>query len=349
MVARFTKSQRDKLREHFRPYVYYRLCRAVRTVFMKRCSVISLFEEDLFVDAVKTLDDFLINAEPKEDRSSDLWSEKLSELQNKNNDIEVTQAEVAMLFYAVMLGLQSVNNSYFRGKLQRQLRSSLETFWGRDNCISVELLLPQEINDLKDKMYQWMREYYTTPESLTSELQSFLRPAKKQMVKDKNNPYYTLPYNCKDETLRMKRIDFVRRKWEEWGWLQPNTDVDDFAHFFSGQERDCQLKWIASGAILKYLISQLLHMDDCFDHVTGCSTKAIVRNQFNQTYDSHKDRVDDLIKEKVEWTKKLLNYHVPLEFPKLPYNQGEDISDAALYEVFAGELHINKDLNKYNK
>ena len=102
MVARFTKSQRDKLREHFRLYVYYRLCRAVRTVFMKRCSVISLFEEDLFVDAVKTLDDFLINAEPKEDRSSDLWSEKLSELQNKNNDIKVTQAEVAMLFYAVM-------------------------------------------------------------------------------------------------------------------------------------------------------------------------------------------------------------------------------------------------------
>ena len=105
MVARFTKSQRDKLREHFRLYVYYRLCRAVRTVFMKRCSVISLFEEDLFVDAVKTLDDFLINAEPKEDRSSDLWSEKLSELQNKNNDIIVTQEEVAMLFYAVMLGL----------------------------------------------------------------------------------------------------------------------------------------------------------------------------------------------------------------------------------------------------
>ena len=349
MVTRFTKSQRDKLREHFRLYVYYRLCRAVRTVFMKRCSVISLFEEDLFVDAVKTLDDFLINTEPKEDRSSDLWSEKLSELQNKNNDIKVTQAEVAMLFYAVMLGLQSVNNSYFRGKLQRQLRSSLETFWGRDKCNSVELLLPQEINDLKDKMYQWMREYYTTPESLTSELQSFLRPAKKQMVKDKKNPYYTLPYNCKDETLRMKRIDFVRRKWEEWGWLKPNTDVDDFAHFFSGQKRDCQLKWIASGAILKYLISQLLHMDDCFDHVTGCSTKAIVRNQFNQTYDSHKDRVDDLVKEKVEWTKKLLNYHVPLEFPKLPYNQGEDISDAALYEVFAGELHINKDLNKYNK
>ena len=181
MVTRFTKSQRDKLREHFRLYVYYRLCRAVRTVFMKRCSVISLFEEDLFVDAVKTLDDFLINADPKEDRSSDLWSEKLSELQNKNNDIKVTQAEVAMLFYAVMLGLQSVNNSYFRGKLQRQLRSSLETFWGRDNCNSVESLLPQEINDLKDKMYQWMREYYTTPESLTSELQSFLRPAKKQM------------------------------------------------------------------------------------------------------------------------------------------------------------------------
>ena len=49
MVTRFTKSQRDKLREHFRLYVYYRLCRAVRTVFMKRCSVISLFEEDLFV------------------------------------------------------------------------------------------------------------------------------------------------------------------------------------------------------------------------------------------------------------------------------------------------------------
>lgn len=346
MVTRFTKSQKDKLRDRFSPYVYYRLCRAVRTVFMKRCSEISLFEEDLFVNAVKTLDDFLINTDPNEDRSSDLWSEKLSELR-KDNDIKIAKEEVAMLFYAVMLGLQSVNNSYYRGKLQRQLRSSLETLWGRDNCNSVELLLPQEINDLKDKMYQWMREYYTTPESLTNEIRSFLQPVKKQRVKDEKKQYYTLPYNCKDKTLGMKRIDFVRRKWEEWGWLKPNTDVDDFAHFFSGQKRDCQLKWIASGAILKYLISQLLDMHDCFDHVKGCSTKTIVLNQLKQTYDSHKDRVDDLIKEKVEWTKKLLNYHKPLEFPTLPYNQGDDISDGALSEVFAGEMHIVKDLNKY--
>lgn len=346
MVARFKENQRNKLRDYFRTYVYYRLCHAVRTVFMRRCSEISIFEEELFVDAVKTLDDLLINADPKEDRSSDLWSEKLFELRNKN-DVNIAKEEVAMLFYAVMLGLQSVNNSYFRSTLQRRLRSSLETLWGKDNCNSVELLLPQEITGLKSEMYQWMRVYYTAPESLTSEIQSFLRPAKKQMVKDKEPPYYTLAYNCKDETLRMKRIDFVRRKWEEWGWLKPNTDVDDFAHFFSGQKRDCQLKWIASGAILKYLISQLLDMHDCFDHVKGCSTKTIVLNQLKQTYDSHKDRVDDLIKEKVELTKKLLNYHKPLEFPTLPYNQGDDISDGALSEVFAGEMHIVKDLNKY--
>ena len=46
-------------------------------------------------------------------------------------------------------------------------------------------------------------------------------------------------------------------------------------------------------------------------------------------------------------TVKLLNYNVSLELPQLPYRQGEDISDNALQEVFAGNMHITKDLNKY--
>ena len=97
------------------------------------------------------------------------------------------------------------------------------------------------------------------------------------------------------------------------------------------------------------MITKLLDMKDCFGHINGCSSRAVVTNQFKKSYDKHDDRVDNNNKSRIEWIVRILNFKVPFELPQLPYNQGDDISDKALQEVFAGNLHITKDLNKYGR
>lgn len=209
--------------------------------------------------------------------------------------------------------------------------------------------------EIRNDFQEWCSDYllndrfYTTEDArwIEATAQSLKTEGNSSSRKDKDSIPYTLYYLCKDDSIRVKRIGFVRRKWEEWEWLEVNTDVTDFEHFFSGKSRDCQLIWKASNAILSLLITQLLDNKDCFGHKTGCSPRSVVINQFKKSYDTHTERVDKFNKLRIEWTVKLLNYKVSLELPQLPYHQGEDISDRALQEIYAGNMHITKDLNMY--
>ena len=338
---RFQQNQRDKLKEHFKDYIFYKLCKTTRNAFLLHYANIMVSSEDLFADAAQILDELLTERDINAERCSELWSEKLSIYRENDTtlvDVAVSQAEVAMLFYTVMFGLESVNHSHYCRTLQKTLYSHLSLMWNKQNERSedVENTLFGKITPLGEEMHAWMEGYFTSVESLTEEIKNVLHPVKKQCVKpkDKEKVYYTLLYKCEDVSLRIKRIDLVRRKCEEWGWLEVNTDVNDFANFFSGKPRDCRLKWNANNAVLSFLITKLLDMKDCFGHINGCSSRAVVTNQFKKSYDKHDDRVDNNNKSRIEWIVRILNFKVPFELPQLPYNQGDDISDKALNIFF---------------
>lgn len=356
MTKRFQESQRDKLKAHFKEHIYYRVCKEVYEVFRQHNPSVIMTAEDLFADASRTLDIILISRDIDADKSKELWTTTFRlyrELDGIAVGEEVSQAEVAMLCYTVMLGLQAVGHSHYRGTLQRTLHNCVHQMWDKvenENCASVEAELKSSVNQYTTEMLTWMEQYFVSKDSLTKEIESVLKPKKqgKDKKDEKKEPVlYTLSYNCKDQKQRTRRIDFVRRKWEEWKWIESNTDVDDFSRFFDGTPRDCQLKWKSTGALLFLLLSELLKQNTLFDEQTGCHPRSIIINQFKLKIDTHTDRVHEPNLSRIEWSIKILNYEKPLELPKLPCHQGEDISDAALQDVFAGELHITKDINKY--
>ncbi len=355
---KFTDSQRANLKEHFRDNIYYKLCKAIHDVFLLHNSTILLSTEQLFVDAVITLD-LLIDKKDKEgDYCKELWSNTLGKYRDRDSNhagMEVSMAEVAMFIYSVIFGLTSINKAHFKGTLCRILHESVYRMWQTDkikHSVTIEPKLRPAVNVFTEDLIAWMKEYFDGTERLTKEISEVLTPPKANKNKKineipKDKTLFTLKYNCKDEVLRVKRINFVRRKWEEWGWIEKNTDVKDFECFFGGQPRDCQLKWKSSSSVLYLLISELLKQRKIFAKQTGCSARSVILNQFNVEYDNHKNRVDDTNKLRIEWSVEILNYFKPLNLPQLSYHQGEDISDAALQEVFTNNLHITKDLNKY--
>lgn len=359
MAKRFQQNQRDKIKAAFKDHVYYKLCRGVYDVFLNSNPNIIISVEDLFVDASKVLDNLLENGDRDAEMCKSLWADTLRayrELDGTKAGVEDSKTEVAMLFYCVMLGMQSVQHSHYRGKLQRVLHNHIHTMWNKDrqrNCDDVEQNLKSCINVYTRDMLDWMEKYFTSTGSLTTEIEHTIHPHKNPNGKNSSKgktietKLYTLAYNCNDQDRKVKLIGFVRRKWEEWDWIETNTDIADFEHFFDGKPRDCHLVWKKSGALLSLLLEQLLNKNELFEKQTGCSSRSIVINQFKKSYDRHFDRVDSLDKIRIEWTIKLLNYKIPLELPQLSYHQGEDISDQALQEVFGGNMSITKDLNKY--
>lgn len=356
MKRRYQQNQCNLIREHFREHPYFRLCKTVFDVFLDSHPTMILTPEQLFADASKTLDDILRTQD--EEYCKSLWTNTYNMYREQDGtscNIDDTKFEVAILFYSVMYALLAVNHSHYRGTLHRLLHQTIYKFFGNDKnltgnrCIEIEKVLKPLVNKQTSEMLTWMEEYFVNVVSLTTEIDSLLhssKPCKSKTKKDKNkSTLYTLYYNCNDKNLRTKRINFVRRKWEEWNWIETNTDIEDFEDFFDGKPRDCQLKWKANNAVLSLLIAEL-DKQYFITKQTGCSPRSVVINQFKRSYDKHTKRVDELDKLKIFWTIQLLDFKNSLALPQLPYRQGDDISDAALQEVFAGNLHITKDLNK---
>lgn len=352
---RFQQSQRNKLKEHFRNHVYYKLCRQIHDVFLQHCPSIILSTDELFADAAKTLDLLLTEGDFDAEQCMDLWSDTLADYREKdgiNADTTTTQAEVAMLFYAVMFGLQSVNHSHYRGKLQRTLHLSIHRMWNKQylkNCDIIERNLPQVVDTFTTDMLEWMREYFVSSVSITDEIKNLLHTKKMQSTKNKSKAkeriYYTLPYNCKDATTRINRVNIVMRKMQDWAWIEEPQHAEDFDHLFDGEPRNCNIKWIGKPlAILTELMKQLLKQP-YISKVTGLTASSIVKNQFGKNRSSNADRLDAKIKERISMIIYILDYNRPL--PLVPKAKGEDfdISDLALQAAFAKELHITKDLN----
>lgn len=352
---RYQRNQRDKLREHFKNHVYYRLCQQIHGVFLQHCPSIILSTEELFVDAVKTLDILLTEGDFEAVRCRDLWQETLVDYREKDGvyvDMTTTHVEVAMLFYAVMFGLQSVNHSHYRGKLQRVLHGEIHRFWNKQeskNCDAIERMLPQVVDTFTNDMFEWMGEYFRSNVSITDEIKNLLHTKKTQPAKNRSKAkeiiYYTLPYNCKDEKTRTNRVNIVMRKMQDWAWIEEPQHAEDFDHLFDGEPRNCNIKWIGKPlAILTELMKRLLEQP-YISKVTGLTASSIVKNQFGKNRSSNAERLDAKVQERIKMIVYILDYNKPLPLQPKAKGEGLDISDLALQAVFAKELHITRDLN----
>lgn len=350
MAKKYQQNQWNKLKEHFQKHPYYKLCKTVFDIFLAEHSTIVMTREQMFIEAAQTLDDFLQTGDFSTERCQDLWNEKFTLYQNQlaiAGERDDTRVEVTMLFYMVMYGLTTVNHSHYRGTLQRTLHDCICKFYGIKECLNIEQKLRDPVNQHTSEMMEWMEEYFVSVHSMTKEIDMIFHPNRKAGTKEsrkkKETIYYTLPYNCPDGNMRIKRLTLVMRLWQAWKWIEEPQKADDFIGLFGGDARNCNLKWIGKLYILTELLKQLLDQH-YMDEITGVSARSIVINQFGKNPSGNKERIDDQVLARINMTKDILNYNKPIRIPN--EEECESNNDFALQAVFAKELHIIKDLNR---
>jgi hypothetical protein len=305
--------------------------------------------EHLFVDASLTLDSIIQTGDIFAEQCQNLWTEKYNQYREQDGtaaDKDDTMSEVAMLFYMVMFGLTAVNHSHYRSTLQRTLHACVHKLYN-DKCIIVEQKISDPVNQHTNEMMAWMAEYMVSEQSLTKEIEELIHPNRKAGIKDtkkkKEHINYTIPYNCPDGNMRIKRLTLVMLLWQAWKWIEEPQNTDDFISLFSGDARNCNLKWKGKLYILTELMKQLLDQH-YIEKVTGLSARSIVMNQFGKNPSGNRERIDVQAKERINMTLDILNYNKPIHIPN--DEECESNSDLALQAVFAQELHIIKDLNR---
>ena len=139
-----------------------------------------------------------------------------------------------------------------------------------------------------------------------------------------------------------KRVDLVFNKWNEWGWIDEQTSPDDFDAFFEGEPRHCNISWTANSTILTILLQELLKQP-YIEKQTGCAAKSLVELQFGKTANSDRTRLDNDAEDRIKLTLLILNINNPLPEPHgRNVSEEFDIQDAALKEIFAGQLRSTK-------
>lgn len=166
-------------------------------------------------------------------------------------------------------------------------------------------------------------------------------PKKKPTVIPKTLKYYK--HGNKGQLMKQrKRVDIIFKKWNEWKWIDDKTTANDFDSFFEGEPKHCNIIWMANTTILTILLQELIEQP-YIEKQTGVSAKLLVKGQFEKTPSSDRKRIDDNTEDKIRLTLLILDTRNPLP-ERNSYEDTEefDISDAALMEIFAGQLHLSK-------
>jgi len=163
----------------------------------------------------------------------------------------------------------------------------------------------------------------------------------KSIPNPKTLKYYTHGNNGVLKKQR-KRVDIIFKKWNEWGWIDDLTASEDFDAFFEGEPRHCNITWTGSTTILTILLQELIKQT-YIEKQTGCRAKSLVEHQFGKTANSDRTRLDDDAEDKIKLTLLILDIENPLpERHERSATDEVDIQDAALREIFAGQLRSTK-------
>lgn len=138
-----------------------------------------------------------------------------------------------------------------------------------------------------------------------------------------------------------KRVDMLYQLWVRLGWIDRNTDPDDFDAFFEGEPRHCNIAWTGNGTTLFFMLQELL-LSDFIEKQTNCSASSMTREQFGKTPSADRARLNIEDVRNINLSLLILDTSIPLAEPKGRGDEEEDAAEAGLLELLGNGMKITK-------
>jgi hypothetical protein len=269
----------------------------------------------------------------------ELWMNQLQQLQNS------TPTDASTLRDRALEKIGKGETYGFWDSYNHQVELVVREVWE-----IAELSLPKlKIQTVGMLSMEWL-EQHSEMGRLASEKPKKPSSKQKPKAKTKKKPsgkpmtlkYFTYGNNGVLKKQR-RRVRQVFNMWNRWDWIDEQTDINDFDAFFEGAPRHCNITWKASCTILTILLQELLKQT-YIEKSTGCAAKSLVEQQFGKTANSDRTRLDNISEERIKLTLLVLDpkNHDLLFQNSDDLSEIQDIQDAALQEIFAGQLRSTK-------
>lgn len=228
---------------------------------------------------------------------------------------------------------------------QEELQKALETISKSGITVNGDLVLNKqvenEIGNVEEGGIGIQNVYYSSQKPKTAKTKE--KPDRKPSGKPMTLKYYTHGNN--GVLMRQRTaVHLIFKMWNRWGWIDEQTAIEDFDAFFEGEPRACNIIWTGSNTTILTILLQELLKQSYIVKPKGCSAKILVEQQFGKFPNSDRSRLDNDMEEKIKLTLLVLdpqNYDLIFQSAD-DLSERQDIQDAALKEVFAGQLRNTK-------
>lgn len=171
------------------------------------------------------------------------------------------------------------------------------------------------------------------------------RATQPKATPSKTTPPKTLKYyqHGNKGLLRKQRnrVDMLYKLWVRLGWIDRNTDPDDFDAFFEGEPRHCNITWTGNSTRLFFMLKKLLTCD-FIEKQSHCSATSMVKEQFLMTPNADSYRLNDEDVRNIKLSLLILDTSFPLPEPKGKGDEEEDTAEAGLLELLSNGMKITK-------
>lgn len=138
-----------------------------------------------------------------------------------------------------------------------------------------------------------------------------------------------------------ERVDMLYKLWVRLGWIDRNTDPDDFDAFFEGKPRHCNITWTDNGTKLFFMLKELL-LSNYIEKQSNCSATSMAKEQFCKTPCADRARLQKEDVRSIKLSLLILDTSIPLAEPKGRGDEEEDTAEAGLLELLDNGMKITK-------
>lgn len=137
-----------------------------------------------------------------------------------------------------------------------------------------------------------------------------------------------------------ERVSMLYKFWVRLGWIDRNTDPDDFDAFFEGEPRHCNITWTGNGTTLFFMLKELL-LSNFIEKQSNCSPTSMAKEQFLKTPNADFIRLKEADVRNIKLSRLILDTTIPLPEPKGRGDE-EDAAEAGLLELLSNGMKITK-------
>ena len=171
------------------------------------------------------------------------------------------------------------------------------------------------------------------------------KKAKPKATPSKTTPPKTLKYYQHGHkgllSKQRERVSMLYKFWVRLGWIDRNTDPDDFDAFFEGKPRHCNTTWTGNSTRLFFMLKELL-LSNFIEKQSHCSATSMVKEQFLKTPNADSYRLNDEDVRNIKLSRLILDTTIPLPEPKGRGDEEEDTAEAGLLELLSNGMKITK-------